>query len=934
MKQSRKIRRSWLREIPQWMRCFCRSVMKAAKSQSGKAAKAVRAVGEKCSAMAHAVNAGLRTQNAKLCAALKSHTKEWAAAALAAGLIISPYMAEAAPQGGVVVGGEATIAQNGAVTNIAQASQRAAIDWASFDIAKHETVNFQQPNASAVALNRIVGNNSSAIYGQLNANGIVYLANPNGMYFAPGAQVNVAGLIATTSHVDPLAFMQNGTINTGERNAAINMQGSIFASGGLVEIKGATAINVGGIIQATTLNGNGGNITISNTDNLNLTGGTLRARGSGATGNGGFIETSGDVIAGLDNVLVNAGSDNGVAGTWLIDPQNYNIGGGAGVSDMSGVELGNNLNTQNMIILSQSGANAGLGDVNVLDPVNWTADNSLTLSAYHDVNVLAPITNSAATSANITLQADNTGIGYTTGATAATGGTVNLAMPVTLSGTGYVKIYYNPTDYTAPTPYAPLVLGNSVAYMLVNQLGNEVPVAGEHSLAAISNNPGLWDKNYALGRDIDAAATTGWNVNAGVTAGFLPIGNGMPFVGKFDGGVNLSGGNYTLSNLYINSSAQYVGLFGFVGNSATISNLVLNNPTITNNYNSGAAYIGSVAGYNDGGTIAGITINNGTISATSANSDIFLGGVIGKNTGVVNNVTATAATITGSSVSGWWEKLYVGGIAGLNAGTISSAVLSTITVSASNPAAASILVGGAAGGNEGGTIDGITISNGMITGSNAINGGTDVGGLIGLNNSGGIINNSYITGGTITGGGSGSNCYVAVGGGIGTNAGGTITGVTITNAAITGYNSNGPFGVNVGGVVGYYPSGTIIASTITSGVISASSLNNVANVGDIFGGGGGINNLHGCLRNGTITLHPAGNTVLMTGTSASIIQTVGTALTIGLSSVSAGGLTVTATGAVTQSGALNVSGTTTINAGTNAITLADTGNDFDALSLT
>ncbi|MFA6539646.1 MAG: filamentous hemagglutinin N-terminal domain-containing protein, partial [Negativicutes bacterium] len=278
MKQTRKIRRNWLREIPQWMRCFCRSVMKAAKSQSRKAAKAVRAVGEKCSALARSVNSELRTHNAKFCAALKSHTKEWAAAALTAGLIAAPFTVDispatlhsefrtqnclAAPEGGVVVGGNAQISAAGNVTTISQTSARAAIDWTSFNVAARETVNFQQPNASSVALNRIVGNNPSAIYGQLNANGIIYLANPNGMYFAPGAQVNVAGLIATTSHVDPLAFMQTGLISTGERNAAINIQGSIFASGGLVEIKGATAINNSGLIQAKGINNVGGRIVL------------------------------------------------------------------------------------------------------------------------------------------------------------------------------------------------------------------------------------------------------------------------------------------------------------------------------------------------------------------------------------------------------------------------------------------------------------------------------------------------------------------------------------------------------------------------------------------------------------------------------------------------------------------------------------------------
>ncbi len=60
----------------------------------------------------------------------------------------------AAPTGGVVTSGTASISQAGAVTNIDQSTQKAAINWQGFSIAGHETVNFNQPNASAVTLNR------------------------------------------------------------------------------------------------------------------------------------------------------------------------------------------------------------------------------------------------------------------------------------------------------------------------------------------------------------------------------------------------------------------------------------------------------------------------------------------------------------------------------------------------------------------------------------------------------------------------------------------------------------------------------------------------------------------------------------------------------------------------------------------------------------
>ena len=116
---------------------------------------------------------------------------------LAGALLLGGYTtALAAPEGGTVTAGNASISQNGALTTINQISQKTIINWNSFNIAKGETVRFNQPGISAIALNRVLGNNASAIYGTLSANGQVFLVNPNGVLFAQGAQVNVGGLAA------------------------------------------------------------------------------------------------------------------------------------------------------------------------------------------------------------------------------------------------------------------------------------------------------------------------------------------------------------------------------------------------------------------------------------------------------------------------------------------------------------------------------------------------------------------------------------------------------------------------------------------------------------------------------------------------------------------------------------------------------------------
>ena len=49
-----------------------------------------------------------------------------------------------------------------------------------------------------MAINTILDNNGSQIHGQINANGQVWLVNPNGVLFGENAQVNVGGLVAAS----------------------------------------------------------------------------------------------------------------------------------------------------------------------------------------------------------------------------------------------------------------------------------------------------------------------------------------------------------------------------------------------------------------------------------------------------------------------------------------------------------------------------------------------------------------------------------------------------------------------------------------------------------------------------------------------------------------------------------------------------------------
>ena len=61
--------------------------------------------------------------------------------------------------------GSATLTQSVNQAIINQASQRAILNWQSFNIGKDNAVIFNQPGASAIALNRIFDQNPSLIQG-------------------------------------------------------------------------------------------------------------------------------------------------------------------------------------------------------------------------------------------------------------------------------------------------------------------------------------------------------------------------------------------------------------------------------------------------------------------------------------------------------------------------------------------------------------------------------------------------------------------------------------------------------------------------------------------------------------------------------------------------------------------------------------------------
>lgn len=106
-----------------------------------------------------------------------------------------------------------TVANNadGSVTaRIHQSSNAGILQWERFDIGANATVNIDQPSTSSILLNKVNDgdyNHSVVIEGQLNANGQVYIYNPNGIIFGKTSRVNVNSLVATTLKIDDNRFL-------------------------------------------------------------------------------------------------------------------------------------------------------------------------------------------------------------------------------------------------------------------------------------------------------------------------------------------------------------------------------------------------------------------------------------------------------------------------------------------------------------------------------------------------------------------------------------------------------------------------------------------------------------------------------------------------------------------------------------------------------
>lgn len=181
-------------------------------------------------------------------------------------------------------------------------------------------------------------------------------------------------------------------------------------------------------------------------------------------------------------------------------------------------------------------------------------------------------------------------------------------------------------------------------------VGTAFEIATFANLLWIAEDATRWDKIYIQTANIDAVVTKTSEICFG-TEGWSPIGTapagGLFFTGEYDGN------GHTISNLYINRSSRFQGLFG-VTLGATIKNLGLLDVDIT-----GQDYVGALIGEAVG--------SSNTIQECFSQGEIFasfgpVGGLVGSVSGSIQNFYARVNVTANSAGS---PSFAAGGLFGL-----------------------------------------------------------------------------------------------------------------------------------------------------------------------------------------------------------------------------------------------------------------------------
>ena len=303
----------------------------------------------------------------------------------------------ALPTGGTVRAGAAAIVQGGTATNpnltINQSTNRAAIDWSTFNIGSGAAVQFNQPDATSSTLNRVLDTNASQIFGKLTSNGQVFLINPNGVVFGASASVDVGGLVATTHALSNDDYMAGKT--TFDRNGAtgkITNDGKLTSRlGGYIALLAPEVRNTGVIVAraGTVALAAGDKIALNFDHDARLT---------------NVLASPSTVQALIDNKKIVAAPD----GQVIVSAQAYNELTDAAINNSGTISAGSIKKSGGKIFLDTSGiltnsgtikANSKVADGGTVSLKAKQVNNTGTVSANGGT---AGVTNGVVTDASVT----------------------------------------------------------------------------------------------------------------------------------------------------------------------------------------------------------------------------------------------------------------------------------------------------------------------------------------------------------------------------------------------------------------------------------------------------------------------------------------------------------------------------------------------------
>ena len=163
-------------------------------------------------------------------------------------LVSNPAVARGdLPSGGVVKSGDIDISRASDSLRILQKTDKGIIEWQDFSVGKHKSVHFQQPSKTSATLNRVTGDFTSKIAGQITATGQVFLVNPNGILITKDGTINTQGFIASTMDITDYNFNKSNYIFSQKgKTGLVENQGTIdVADGGVVALLGGAVKNTG-----------------------------------------------------------------------------------------------------------------------------------------------------------------------------------------------------------------------------------------------------------------------------------------------------------------------------------------------------------------------------------------------------------------------------------------------------------------------------------------------------------------------------------------------------------------------------------------------------------------------------------------------------------------------------------------------------------------